>query len=66
MPYYLAKTSGHYLGARTIIRAENEASALALLGPCLSEHGLWDHEPYEFEELDFDTTPAICVFNGDY
>lgn len=67
--YVCTDHDGHWpVGVASVIVAEDEAQAQALLDAALIEHGLRTSEkyPYTFQELDVSAPHAQVLLDGDY
>lgn len=54
------------VGSASIVVAEDEANARALLDAALIERGLGIDEPYTLKEVDTATPAAIILCDGNY
>lgn len=57
---------GHWVGVASVIVANNEVDATALLRAALREQGLSENAPFTLQPLALDTRRAIVLQNGDY
>lgn len=58
---------GHWpVGVASIVVADNEASARAILGGELYKHGLTQDKSFTLREVDLARPNAIVLMDGDY
>jgi hypothetical protein len=58
---------GHWpVGVASVVVADNETSARAVLGVELYKHGLTRNEPFTLQEVDLSHPHAVVLMDGDY